>query len=89
MRIPILNIWSLRNVLIEKYHLKTTEADELASFLEPMLNPYPEKRVTAAQALRHSWLEVREQDSYTGKMNELEYRDWQQEKQRKIESGDY
>ena len=50
--------------------MKVEEAEELASFIEPMLNPYPEKRLTAAEALRHSWLNVKEDDSYTGKMNE-------------------
>ncbi|CAK62057.1 unnamed protein product (macronuclear) [Paramecium tetraurelia] len=55
-RIPILNCWSLTDVLIEKYKYIPKEAKELASFLGPMLNPYPEMRATASQSLIHSWL---------------------------------
>ena len=76
LRIPILNIWSLKNVLIEKYRLKVEEAEEFASFIEPMLNPYPEKRMTSTEALKHSWLKINENDKYTGKMTDEEYRDW-------------
>jgi serine/threonine-protein kinase SRPK3 len=43
----MLNCWSLKNVLIEKYRFKPDEAASLASFLEPMLNPLPEKRAKA------------------------------------------
>jgi len=46
-RIPILNCWSLENVLIEKYKFKIHEAKELASFMLPMLNPYPHRRANA------------------------------------------
>jgi serine/threonine-protein kinase SRPK3 len=69
-------MWSLKNVFIEKYHLKVEEAEMLASFIEPMLVPYPEKRMTAAEALRHPWLQIKETDSYTGKMTEDEYKEW-------------
>jgi serine/threonine-protein kinase SRPK3 len=72
----VLNQWSLRNVLIEKYHLKIDEADELASFMEPMLNPYPEKRANAREALSHSWLEIKDSECYSGRMNDEELRAW-------------
>lgn len=52
------------------------EAEEFASFIEPMLNPYPEKRMTATEALKHSWLNINENDNYTGKMSDEEYRVW-------------
>ena len=55
-RIPVLNCWSLENVFIEKYRFKLQEARELASFFEPMLNPYPHKRAGADTCLKHSWL---------------------------------
>jgi hypothetical protein len=41
----------LKNVLVEKYRFKLEEADELSAFLGPMLNPYPEKRINASEAL--------------------------------------
>ncbi|CAD8102785.1 unnamed protein product [Paramecium primaurelia] len=73
LRIPILNCWSLTNVLIEKYKYIPKEAKELASFLEPMLNPYPEKRATASQSLNHSWLKS---ESEGVKMNEQQYKEY-------------
>lgn len=51
MRIPVLNCWSITNVLIEKYRFKPSEASELAGFLGPMLIAYPERRATAKQCL--------------------------------------
>jgi hypothetical protein len=46
----------LKEVLVEKYHLKVIEAEEFARFLLPMLEYFPDKRATAAQCLRSSWL---------------------------------
>ncbi|CAD8188383.1 unnamed protein product [Paramecium pentaurelia] len=72
-RIPVLNCWSLTDVLIEKYKYNPKDAKELASFLKPMLNPYPERRATAAQSLQHSWLKS---DSDGVKMNDEELREY-------------
>lgn len=52
-----LDSWGLNDVLREKYKLNNKDAFLLSSFLTPMLSLAPEYRVTAAQALRHSWLE--------------------------------
>jgi len=46
-RIRGLQHWPLKKVLIEKYSIKEEEAEELSSFLLPMLEWYPEKRATA------------------------------------------
>ncbi|CAD8103906.1 unnamed protein product [Paramecium sonneborni] len=73
LRIPILNCWSLTDVLIEKYKYNPKEAKELASFLEPMLNPFPEKRVSASQSLKHPWL-ISESEGI--KMNEDQYKEY-------------
>eukprot|EP01006_Ploeotia_vitrea_P036520 TRINITY_DN66028_c6_g1_i1.p1 TRINITY_DN66028_c6_g1~~TRINITY_DN66028_c6_g1_i1.p1 ORF type:complete len:745 (+),score=378.50 TRINITY_DN66028_c6_g1_i1:260-2236(+) len=51
-----LDDWPLENVLYEKYKLPRDEADQLASFLKPMLNFNPAQRATAADALTHPWL---------------------------------
>ncbi|CAD8101659.1 unnamed protein product [Paramecium sonneborni] len=73
LRIPVLNCWSLTDVLIEKYKYNPKDAKELASFLQPMLNPYPEKRATAQQSLQHSWLQS-ESDGI--KMSDEEFREY-------------
>lgn len=48
--------WALVDVLHEKYRFPLEEAKDLASFLLPMLEYIPEKRVSAAQCLQHPWL---------------------------------
>jgi len=48
--------WPLFNVLYEKYKFTLEEAKEFESFLLPMLNYSPEKRATAKDCLKHSWL---------------------------------
>jgi len=55
-RISRLKPWPLKDVLTEKYEWGETEAEELASFLLPMLKPDCSRRATAAQCLAHSWL---------------------------------
>jgi len=53
-----LESWPLHDVLSEKYAMTMTEAKELSSFLEPMLNLEPNSRATAQQMLQHPWLHV-------------------------------
>jgi len=53
-----LKMWPLRRVLIEKYDWSEEEAEQFASFLLPMLEVVPEKRATAAQCLKHPWLQT-------------------------------
>ncbi|KAF7661244.1 hypothetical protein LDENG_00266150 [Lucifuga dentata] len=48
--------WGLFDVLVEKYEWSKEEAHSFSSFLLPMLDLMPEKRVTAAQCLSHPWL---------------------------------
>lgn len=47
---------SLQSVLVEKYEWGEEDADELSSFLLPMLDFVQENRATAAQCLEHPWL---------------------------------
>lgn len=49
-----LKYWPLKDVLIEKYGFHRRDAEEIASFLEPML-AY-EKRAKARHMLSHPWL---------------------------------
>jgi serine/threonine protein kinase len=46
----------MMKVLQEKYLIPEPEAQELCNFIEPMLNPYPEKRATAAEMVANPWL---------------------------------
>ncbi|XP_042318929.1 SRSF protein kinase 1 [Sceloporus undulatus] len=48
--------WGLFEVLVEKYDWSQDEAAAFTDFLIPMLELNPEKRATAAQCLRHPWL---------------------------------
>jgi len=52
----------LSAVFLHNYGLSERDALELASFLEPMLEYDPSKRITAREALKHPWLEIREPD---------------------------
>ncbi|KNE57802.1 CMGC/SRPK protein kinase, variant [Allomyces macrogynus ATCC 38327] len=51
-----LKMWPLNAVLHEKYRHRRDAADQLATFLTPMMDFFPDRRVTAAQALRSPWL---------------------------------
>jgi len=48
--------WGLFEVLTEKYDWNDTEAQEFTSFLLPMLDFDPNRRATAAECLKHPWL---------------------------------
>ncbi|XP_056674095.1 SRSF protein kinase 1 isoform X1 [Monodelphis domestica] len=48
--------WGLFEVLVEKYEWSQEEAAGFTDFLLPMLELIPEKRATAAECLRHPWL---------------------------------
>jgi len=49
--------WTLENVLTDKYKWDMKEAKEMADFILPMLEFIPEKRGTAAQMLKHKWIQ--------------------------------
>ncbi|GFG33014.1 hypothetical protein Cfor_09895 [Coptotermes formosanus] len=48
--------WGLFEVLTEKYDWSDSEAQEFTSFLLPMLDFDPNRRATAAECLKHPWL---------------------------------
>ena len=52
-----LRLWSLKNVLLEKYHFKESDAQEFSDFLVPLLAFNPKKRVSAFDALKHPWVQ--------------------------------
>ncbi len=49
--------WPIKDVFIDKYAIEEEEAEELASFLQPMLEYDPEVRATAEECLKHRWLQ--------------------------------
>lgn len=52
-----LKTWSLYNVLVEKYEWNSEDARQFADFLKPMLAYDPMLRGTAANCLKHPWLD--------------------------------
>uniref|UniRef100_A0A3Q3FUH3 non-specific serine/threonine protein kinase n=1 Tax=Labrus bergylta TaxID=56723 RepID=A0A3Q3FUH3_9LABR len=48
--------WSLFEILLEKYEWQREEALQFSSFLLTMLELLPEQRATAAQCLKHPWI---------------------------------
>ena len=49
-------IWSLKNVLIEKYHFKEEDAEQFSNFLVPLLAFNPKKRIKLKDLLLHPWI---------------------------------
>ena len=66
-RIDNINYINLKNNLVQNHHLKENEAQALWDFLKPMLEYYPEKRISARELLRHPWLKMPNVDN--GKLN--------------------
>ncbi|KIS68216.1 serine/threonine protein kinase SKY1 [Mycosarcoma maydis] len=52
-----LRFWPLISVLQEKYLMPYNDANELSSFLLPMLRLHPEKRAGARELLDHTWID--------------------------------
>lgn len=48
--------WALEDVLTEKYDWNRKDSEDFAAFLKPMLDFDPDKRATAAECLKHPWL---------------------------------
>jgi serine/threonine protein kinase len=55
-RIPKLQNWSLKDVMIAKYRFTEDQAEFYQDFMMPMLTCYPERRVLARKILEHAWL---------------------------------
>ena len=69
-RIKDIRHLSLKNILVQKHHIKENEAQALVDFLMPMLEYYPEKRISARKLLRHPWLNIPTNDD--GKLSDIE-----------------
>ncbi|ORX93074.1 kinase-like protein [Basidiobolus meristosporus CBS 931.73] len=51
-----LHYWPLHSVLHEKYLVSRSESEQLSSFLLPMLDLHPNRRVSAGDIVKHDWL---------------------------------
>jgi serine/threonine-protein kinase SRPK3 len=52
-----LRYWPLNCVLHDKYLFPKGEADEITSFLTPVLRLHPDKRTKASDLVHHNWLD--------------------------------
>ena len=73
----------MKSVLIEKYKFKQKEAEALSSFMMPMLEYYPEKRISAQDLLKHPWLNNSADFDYL--MSDREYEKMMMKKNKKKE----
>lgn len=55
--IKSLKFWPVEDVLAEKYRFSTKEAEEIASFIFPLLEYDTKERATALDCLHHKWLQ--------------------------------
>ncbi|XP_062190188.1 uncharacterized protein LOC133893229 [Phragmites australis] len=67
-RIRRLKFSSVERILVDKYRISESDAQEFANFLCPLLDFAPEKRPTAAQCLQHPWLQHND-DKTCGALN--------------------
>lgn len=51
-----LKIWKTEDVLVEKYNWRRVDAIPFAQLIDSMIEPDPELRITAPEALQHVWL---------------------------------
>ena len=63
-KIPSLQYMGLKDVMMKRHGIRASEAEALASFLEPMLRIYPYERATAAEMLSHPWLDMDTEDFF-------------------------
>ncbi|CAN6183344.1 unnamed protein product [Urochloa humidicola] len=59
-RIRRLKLSSVERILVDKYKISESDARQFANFLCPLLDFAPEKRSTAAECLKHPWLQCDE-----------------------------
>jgi len=54
--IHVLQMWSLRQVMVEKYLYQPGEAQAICDFILPMLAIQPSERANALTLSEHEWL---------------------------------
>jgi serine/threonine-protein kinase SRPK3 len=84
--IPELRIWSLRDILIQKYRIIPSEADGIVSFVSGMLEFQPELRLSAQQCLQHPWLY--EPPNYDYYLSEEEHAKFVSDEEKREKTGE-
>lgn len=83
--IPVLRIWVIKDILIQKYRISPIEAEGISDFVKNMLVYQPESRITARECLRHKWLY--EPPNYNYYLSEEEHSKYVKEEEVKEISG--
>lgn len=73
-RIKKLKSWKLKDILVEKYRVKDTEALFLSRFLERCLKWNPKDRASAKDLLNDPWLKMA--PHYDARMDPAMYNEW-------------
>jgi len=63
-KVAEINFKSIKDVLIKKYHVDSFQSLLLEQFLLPMLDIFPEKRISAFESLKNEWLEIHENEQF-------------------------
>lgn len=63
-KVAELNFKTMRDVLVKRYRADPAQADALQAFLMPMLDIYPQSRISAFKSLFDPWLEVKEGEQF-------------------------
>ena len=85
-RIKKLKPWALKEILVEKYRVKDTEALFLARFLERCLKWNPKDRASAQELLDDPWFKMK--PIYEARMDEKYYNEWMHAIDPEFESSD-
>ena len=70
-KVAEINFKTMKDVLVKKYNTHLEQAEHLQSFLLPMLEIFPEKRISALESLKHDWLEIQKTQTFQ-KIQEIE-----------------
>lgn len=56
-KVAELNFKTMKDILVRRYRARPEQAEALQSFLLPMLDIFPQTRISAFQSLKHHWLD--------------------------------
>lgn len=83
--IPVLRIWLIKDILIQKHRINPSEAEGICDFIKGMLVFQPDRRSTAEVLLRHKWLY--EPPNYNYYLSEEEHAKYVSEEEAKERAG--
>jgi serine/threonine-protein kinase SRPK3 len=83
--IPVIRIWMLKDILIQKYRIMPSEAEGIWDFVKGMLTYEPGRRNTAEELLTHKWLY--EPPNYNYYLSEEEHMKYVLEEEEREKAG--